>query len=125
MLAEIKNIPKTTQQAEKLRTKDLQELLKILLATIIHWATSEEISNQKKLLQFTSEVNFVISATENKNKNSGLKKSTIAIITLNLIEIISSWEDMSSEEKNDTINQQKNEIRKYKVLYRSSKSGNR
>lgn len=124
MLATMKldQLPKTTQQAEKLKTKELQNLFNTLLAAIIHSAERENISSKKELSRMTAEIEFVISAIENRNKNSGLKKSTIAIIALNLIELINSWEKLSAEEKAEAISKQKEGIRKYKILYRSSKS---
>jgi hypothetical protein len=125
MLINLEQLPKTTQQAEKLKTRDLKDLFNILLATILHWAENDDVSSTKELQKLSSEIEFIITAIENKNKNSGLKKSTIAIIAMNLINIIYSWEKLSDKEKEITITNHTNKIRNYKILYRASKSGNR
>ena len=122
MFAELdKKFPRTTQQVEKFSTRELQDLFNTILATIINWAESEDISNPRALKKLTAEINFVSAAAEKKSKNSSLKKSTIAIIAMNLIELINSWQDLTDEEKEEKLNSHKDQIIEYKKKYKSSK----
>ena len=124
MFAELdNNFPKTTQQVEKFSTRELQDLFNTILATIINWAESEDISSEKELKRLSAEIQSVRAAAEKKSKNSNLKKSTIAIIAINLINLINSWQDLSDEEKTENLNSHRAQIRDYKKKYRSSKSG--
>ena len=118
----INELPKTTQQIERLKNKDLKDLLNLVIATIIHFAESEDL-NQKQNGQLKNELNSLITAVENKNKNSQIKISTVAMITLGLIELIKGWEEKSEEERSNAILEKKNEIKRQKINYRKSKYG--
>ena len=124
MFAELDNkFPRTTQQVEKFSTRELQDLFNTILATIINWAESEDVSSEKELKRLSAEIQSVRAAAEKKSKNSSLKKSTIAIIAIDLINLINSWQNLSDEEKTKNLNSHKDQIRDYKKKYRSSKSG--
>ena len=118
----INELPKTTQQIERLKNKDLKDLLNLVIATIIHFAETEDLS-QKQNGQLKNELNSLITAVENKNKNSQIKISTVAMITLGLIELIKEWEEKSEEERLKAILEKKNEIKIHKIKYRKSKYG--